>query len=162
MSQELRRVISEMRPGMLDDLGLCAAIDWQIGQYSQRTGIQCDASLLRDDSTISPVQATALFRILQELLANVARHAEATKVSVGLEHRDDSVVLTVSDNGRGISDQQVSSASSLGLLGIQERVRALGGDFAIRRGRDKGTIARVTVPLDHAPAPPTQPPAPRA
>jgi PAS domain S-box-containing protein len=162
MSQEVRRVISEMRPGMLDDLGLCAAIDWQLNQFSQRTGVKCDVSLLRDDSTISPVQATALFRMLQELLSNVARHAHATKVSVSLECLDDGVVLTVSDNGRGISDQQVSSAASLGLLGIHERVRALGGDFAVRRGRGEGTIARVTVPLDHAPAPSTQPPAPRA
>jgi PAS domain S-box-containing protein len=157
-----RDIMTELRPGMLDDLGLCAAIDWQIGQFSQRTGIRYDVSLLRDDSAISPIQATALFRILQELLANVARHAEATKVSVGLECREDSVVLTVSDNGRGISDQQVSSAASLGLLGIHERVRALGGDFAVRRGRGKGTVASVRLPLDRGPAAATRPPAPSA
>jgi signal transduction histidine kinase len=143
-----RDIITELRPGMLDDLGLSAAIDWQLDQFSQRTGVRCSAALMRDDSSMSPVHATALFRVLQELLANVARHAEATEVSVSLESCDDSVVLTVRDNGRGIADEEAASADSFGLLGIHERVRALGGNFSIGCETDKkGTVACTRLPM---------------
>ncbi len=142
-----RDIMTELRPGMLDDLGLSAAIDWQLDQFSQRTGIRCKAALLQDDSALSPVHATALFRVLQELLGNVARHAQASEVRVSLESSDDCVVLTVRDNGRGIADKELASADSLGLLGIQERVRALGGEFSIGRGAGKqGTVARIKLP----------------
>jgi len=154
-----RDIMTELRPGMLDDLGLCAAVDWQLNEFSRRTGITFEATLLRDDSSIPAGHATALFRVMQELLSNVARHARATRVQVSLERRLGNIILTVSDDGRGISDKDLSSPTSLGLLGIQERLRPLGGDFTVRRSRTRGTIARVRLPatprLADAPEAPT-------
>lgn len=150
MSHGLRQVISEMRPGMLDDLGLCAALEWQASQFEERSGIVCALNLDAADEGLSPVLATALFRVAQELLDDVARYAEATRVAVKLSADQDYLTLTVEDDGRGIAADQLNSTDSLGLLGIQERVRACGGNVAIRGARGEGTTVVVRVPLRHS------------
>jgi len=147
MSQEVRRVISEMRPGMLDDLGLCAALEWQAGQFSERTGIACNLIPTADDTNLSPSVSTALFRTFQELLSNVARHAGAHYVDASLISDRDSVYLAVVDDGRGITDDELHSSASLGILGIQERIRACGGNVTFRGEPGKGTTVTVSVPL---------------
>lgn len=147
MSQEVRRVISEMRPGMLDDLGLCAALEWQAGQFSERTGIACNLILTADDTRLPPSVNTALFRTFQELLTNVARYAGADYVDVSLISDSDCVYLAVVDDGRGITDEELHDSTSLGILGIQERIRACGGNVTFQGEPGKGTTVTVTVPL---------------
>ena len=147
MAYEVRRVISEMRPGMLDDLGLCAAVEWQAGQFSERTGIPCALNLTAEDAVLSPAVRTSLFRVFQELLSNVARYAEATEVAVDLVSDAETVSLIVADNGRGITEGELEGPGSLGILGMQERIHACGGSIRIHGEPGNGTTAKVTVPL---------------
>jgi signal transduction histidine kinase len=142
----VRRVTTELRPGLLDDLGLAAAIEWQAGEFGERTGAACDLSLRGEDAVLPPDVATALFRILQEALTNVARHAGASHVTIELEVDPDQVRLIVGDDGRGITSSQASDPRALGLLGMRERARALGGDVTIERARGGGTSVTVRVP----------------
>ena len=154
LAEEVRSLSAELRPGMLDDLGLCAAIEWHVGRFSERTAIPCELSLPEDDSAVSPVHATAVYRILQELLTNVARHSQATRVRIRLERSDGNLVLTVEDNGKGIDKKCIESKESLGLLGIRERVRPLGGGVVIGSTRGKGTTVVVQLPLVQSDMPP--------
>jgi signal transduction histidine kinase len=154
LAEEVRSLSAELRPGMLDDLGLCAAIEWHVGRFSERTAIPCELSLPEDDSAVSPVHATAVYRILQELLTNVARHSQATRVRIRLERSDGNLVLTVEDNGKGIDKKSIESKESLGLLGIRERVRPLGGGVVIGSTRGKGTTVVVQLPLVRSDMPP--------
>ena len=142
----VRRVATELRPGLLDDLGLAAAIEWQAQEFAARTDIGCELQL--DDESISPDRdlTTAVFRIFQETLTNIARHAEATQVRVTLADRPDALVLTVQDNGKGITEDQVSDSKSLGLIGMRERARAWGGDITFEGIPDRGTTVTVRVP----------------
>lgn len=143
----VQKISTELRPSVLTHLGLEAAIEWQSKQFTQRTGIPCDTVFRHEDSVQNPDLSTALFRILQEALTNVARHARATFVKVELIKHNNSIRLMVEDNGRGISDEETNRPTSVGLLGIQERVHSFGGDFQII-GRDhKGTTLTVTIPL---------------
>jgi PAS domain S-box-containing protein len=146
MSLELRQVITEMRPGMLDDLGLCAALDWQAGQFSERTGITCNLILTANDTNLPPSVSTALFRTFQELLTNVARHAGANYVDASFISNGDYVYLAVVDDGRGITDEELHNSASLGILGIQERIRACGGTVTFRGEPGRGTTVTVKVP----------------
>lgn len=150
MADEIRRVITEMRPGMLDDLGLSAAIEWQAGQFSERSGIPCTLSLSANDAALSPSAATALFRVCQELLGNIARHSRASAVQIELTTSTDSVRLVVADNGRGITESELNSEGSLGVLSIQERIRACGGTVVFHGAPGKGTSAVVQLPLGAA------------
>ena len=147
MSQEMRQVISEMRPGMLDDLGLRAAIDWQAGQFSERTGIACHLDLSADDAVFSAELNTTLFRVLQEVLSNVARHSGASSVRIDLTSTGNSARLTVSDDGHGITDEEISSPSSLGILGIRERLHACGGTLEIHGTAGLGSTVTATAPI---------------
>jgi len=144
--QRVRRVATELRPGMLDDLGLAAAIEWQTQEFTKRTGIACDLYLSEGEIALDSDLATAIFRILQEVLTNVARHAGATEVRVELADRSDELVLIVWDNGRGITESQVSDPRSLGLLGMRERARAWGGDITVQGVRGRGTTVTLRVP----------------
>jgi len=147
LAEEVRSLSAELRPGMLDDLGLCAAIEWHVGRFSERTAIPCELSLPEDDTAVPEFHATVIYRILQELLTNVARHSQATKVKIRLERSDNNLVLTVEDNGKGIDKKHINSKDSLGLLGIRERVRPLGGGMVIGETRGKGTTVVVQLPL---------------
>jgi PAS domain S-box-containing protein len=142
----VRRIATELRPGLLDDLGLRAAIEWQAGEFAERTGIPCDLRLGDEDAQVDPHLATAVFRIFQETLTNIARHAGATRVRVLLEERPDQVVLVVQDNGQGISQEHVSDPASLGLAGMRERARACGGEVTFEGVPGQGTTVRLWVP----------------
>jgi len=146
-ARDVRRLSSELRPGILDDVGLAAAMDWQLTQFAERTGIQCRMTGHADDARLDRSRSTALFRVFQELLTNIARHAGARGVSVGLDEEGGNYVLTVSDDGAGITPQQIADTSSLGLIGMRERLRPLGGSIQLKGIPGKGTTVRVTLPL---------------
>jgi hypothetical protein len=143
----LRRISEDLRPAMLDSLGLAAAVEHHAKQFSQRTGIPCRLDMNREEFELPDRLATAVFRIVQEALTNVARHAQASEVSVLIEQDDDGLHLTVDDNGRGIS--ATSGKKTFGLLGMRERVTMLGGTLDIDSRPDHGT--HITVSLPHRP-----------
>jgi PAS domain S-box-containing protein len=142
----VQRLVTELRPAVLDDLGLVAAIEWQCQDFQKRTGIPCTCVTSADDIAMEPEPATALFRICQEALTNTARHAQATAVTVKLESRSDSLQLVVADNGLGIRDTKVSNRRSLGLLGMRERVARFGGEITFEGNPGKGTIVTACLP----------------
>jgi PAS domain S-box-containing protein len=142
----VRRIASDLRPGLLDDLGLLAAIEWETGQFQARTGIQCRLEVAEEDLSIAPDAATALFRILQEALTNVARHAGATNLSVRLTSATGGLSLQVHDNGRGASYERLSAPTSLGILGMRERALLLGGEFTVQSMPGEGTTVSVRLP----------------
>src|SRR5581483_7195757 len=137
--QTVRRIATELRPGILDHLGLVAALEWQANEFQTRTGIKCDVHANLHDPQLSADLATAFFRIFQETLTNIIRHAGATQVVVHLKQQDGRIILEVKDNGRGISAEEISNSRSLGLLGMKERAALLGGDFKISRVPGSGT-----------------------
>ncbi len=147
ISGDVRQLSSDLRPGVLDDLGLSAAIEWNVQEFASRTGLRTSLQLTADDSAIAASCATTLFRILQELLANVVRHAQASTLSVGLRNSGDSLVLTVTDDGRGITEEELASKESLGIISIRERVNLFGGSVVIHGEPGKGTTAEVTIPV---------------
>ena len=142
----VRKISRDLRPGLLDDLGLAAAIAWQAKEFRIRTGIPCNVAIAPENMAVDSERSTAIFRILQEALTNIVRHAVATKVEANLEDRDGMLTLEVRDNGRGITQEQASGSKSLGLIGIRERVRRLGGEVLINGSPYEGTVIRVTIP----------------
>jgi signal transduction histidine kinase len=145
--QSVRRIATELRPGVLDDLGLMAAIEWQAQEFQTRTGIRCQVTLPVEDVTLDAASSTAIFRIFQEILTNVARHGSATSVSVSLKEQAGNLVLEAQDNGKGIAESEISSPKSLGLLGMRERALPFGGEVKIRGTPGKGTTVTVRIPL---------------
>ncbi len=145
--ETVQKLSGELRPGMLDDLGLAAAIEWQAEEFQKRTGIDCEVSLSPEETLLNRDQSTTMFRIFQETLTNVIRHARATKVEVRLEEQNGSIVLEVTDNGRGITEAEISDPKSFGLIGMRERVEFIEGEVAIVGSPGKGTRIRVTLPL---------------
>lgn len=145
--QMVHRIASELRPGILDDLGLAAAIEWLGGDFSRRNGIPCRVDITIAEPRISGRNATALFRIVQEALTNVAHHAHASRASVELWEEDQTLLIRVQDDGIGISDEQCASPTAFGLIGIRERVQGLRGDVLILGKPDKGTTLLVTIPV---------------
>jgi len=143
--QIVRRISAELRPGTLD-LGLVAAIEWAAEEFEERTGTKSQLDLVQDDVVIDGERATALFRILQETLTNVARHANATRVNVRLAREEGSLILEVHDDGKGISDEELSAGGSLGILGMRERALLLGGELAISGAPGEGTTIKVRIP----------------
>jgi signal transduction histidine kinase len=144
--ETVRRVVTELRPGLLDDLGLAAAMEWQAQEFTERTGIDCELHLGDKDIVLDRDLATALFRIFQETLTNVARHAEATQIGVRLEDKPEELVLVVWDNGRGITQSEVSDPRSLGLMGMRERALAWGGEVTVEGSPGQGTSVTVCIP----------------
>jgi signal transduction histidine kinase len=141
----VQRIATDLRPGVLDDLGLVAAIEWAVDEFQTRTGIESNVSLPDADLALDSQSATALFRILQEALTNVARHARATRVTVRLAQEDGNVSLEVRDNGGGIRKEQLAGRS-LGVLGMRERATLLGGEFHIGSTPGNGTTVTVRIP----------------
>ncbi|HUI98769.1 MAG TPA: response regulator [Usitatibacter sp.] len=143
----VRRISSGLRPEVLDEIGLGAAIDWQSREFQRRTGVRCLLEMPPRFADPDKDRSTALFRIFQELLTNVARHANATRVDVKVEDADDGALrLTVADNGRGIRSSEYESPTSLGFLGLRERVLAFGGTLDVKGEEGKGTTVSVTIP----------------
>lgn len=145
--QSVRDIATTLRPGVLDELGLEAAVEWQAREFQHRTGIACGTTIRPRNLGLSPEQSTALFRILQEILTNVARHAHATNVDIRLEQFGEEVSLQVGDNGRGISSVEQSGPKSFGLLGMRLRAQQQGGSFDIRSTSGTGTTVIVSIPL---------------
>jgi signal transduction histidine kinase len=149
----VRRIASGLRPEVLDEIGLAAAFEWQAREFQRRTGIRCHVTIPATLVDPDMERSTALFRVFQELLTNVARHAGATRVNVTITEGDTSLGLTVEDNGRGIKDKEIESPRSLGFLGLRERVLAFGGSVNIKGEEGKGTRVTVSVPMTaHQPA----------
>jgi signal transduction histidine kinase len=144
--RSVRRIISELRPRLLDDLGLTAAIEWQVNDFQKRTGIPVDLSIYPREILLDSERSTAIFRILQESLSNVARHSKATHVAIGLTEIDGIVELDVKDNGQGMRPDQLGNNRSFGLVGIQERARSLGGTAAISGSLHEGVRVVVRFP----------------
>ncbi len=145
--QTVRRVAAEQRPAVLDDLGLAAAVEWYVAEFERRTRIRCDLSLPSEETAFGPDRSIAVFRILQEALTNVARHAGASRVAVALRRDDDHLVLEVTDNGRGITEEQRSGLRAFGLLGMRERAMAFGGEIQVAGSQGAGTTVTLTIPL---------------
>lgn len=143
----VQRIVTELRPRILDDLGLVAAIEWQCQDFQQRTGILCTCVSSTDDIAMEPEQATSLFRICQEALTNTARHAKATAIQVLIKQLDNNLLLAIQDDGVGIACEKLTESTSLGLLGMRERAASLGGQVSIAGSPGKGTTVTVRVPL---------------
>jgi PAS domain S-box-containing protein len=150
----IRKICTELRPGVLDDLGLSAAIEWQAREFQGRTGIACAVALDAGNLDVDAERSTALFRIFQEVLTNVARHARATRVEVRMDKIEEQIILEVRDNGRGIEESELAGVKSLGLLGMRERASLLGGQVAIRGRRGEGTRVTVSIPPGRSVNPP--------
>ena len=144
--QTVRKIATGLRPEMLDDMGLVAAVSWQAKEFQKRTGIRCRATL-PPESTLPGIDiATTVFRIFQEILTNVARHSRATRVDIELSVSDALVTLDVVDNGVGIQDSDLHGKRSLGLLGMQERALLFGGEVSITGRPGQGTRVAVSIP----------------
>jgi signal transduction histidine kinase len=138
----VRKISSQLRPGILDDLGLSAAIEWQAEEFSKRTGMDFDVHC--EHLSLSSDKSIALFRIFQECLTNIMKHSSATKVSINLRRKEDYIELTIRDNGKGISPEDLKTKGSYGIIGMKERVENLNGNFFIEGG--SGTTVRVLIP----------------
>ncbi len=145
--QSVQRIATELRPVVLDQLGLIPAIEWQAHEFQARTGIQCTLDVYLRTITLSHAGSTAMFRIFQEILTNVARHAQASIVHITLQEQAGSLVLDVRDNGRGVTDAELADPHSLGLVGMRERALLLGGETIVTGSPGTGTAVRVRIPL---------------
>jgi signal transduction histidine kinase len=145
--QTVRRIATDLRPALLDDFGVLAAIEWQAQEFTRRTGIECVLEFEADELELNDQAATALFRIFQETLTNVARHADATEVRVALAREPASLVLSMRDNGQGFKVDEAARSPSLGLAGMRERVFSVAGELDIQSTPGEGTTVTVTIPF---------------
>jgi signal transduction histidine kinase len=144
--QTVRRISSALRPQVLDDVGLLGTLKWQAREFQVRTGIRCKVDFPVEELALDQARSTAAFRIFQETLANVARHAGATRVDISLRVNADHFILKIADNGRGMSQAQLHNPKSLGVLGIRERAFLLGGNVEIEGKGGKGTTVTLSIP----------------
>jgi signal transduction histidine kinase len=149
--KSVRQIINDLRPNVLD-LGLSAAVEWQIAEFKRRTGIECELIDEPKEVVLGDHAATAFFRILQESLSNIVRHAHATRVRVELKSSGQMLTMTVSDNGIGLGARERGKVGSFGLVGIEERISILDGSFSITSLDGEGTTVCVSVPLHADPA----------
>lgn len=149
----VRQIVTELRPGILDELGLVAALEWQASEFQRRTGLRCtfaaQVSAERWDNDIT----TALFRIFQETLTNVLRHARATQVTVRLTEDAQHLTLEIVDNGRGITEAEIANTHSIGLLGMRERAALLGGEISLTGAPGRGTTVVIRLPIPRGNSP---------
>ena len=145
--RSVRKISSELRPSMLDDLGLAAAIEWQGQELEKRSGIKVNMQLGVSDLKLPNNIAITLFRIFQESFTNVARHADATEVNVSLRLTGNNLELLIRDNGSGFDVTGIENKKTLGILGMRERVTIINGEYSIESAPGKGTMVRVCVPL---------------
>jgi signal transduction histidine kinase len=151
--ESVQRIAAELRPAILDDLGLVASLESQVQQFQRATGIACRLDVLLDDEDggATREQATALFRIVQEALTNIRRHAGASLVNIVLERRDGDLALEVRDNGVGISSENMAKPGALGVLGMRERAALLEGRLDIASRPGTGTVLSVRIPARSMP-----------
>ena len=147
--ESVQKISTALRPSILDDLGLVAAMQWQAEEFQKRTGIHCDLNIKPEDFFLDTDRTTTIFRIFQETLTNIIRHARATRVEVNLERKNGTVSLRVKDNGIGISDKEITGSKSFGLIGIRERVNAWVGDVNVSGSPKKGTTVTICIPVEN-------------
>jgi signal transduction histidine kinase len=150
----VRRLATKLRPPALDHLGLAEAIRWEAATFQARSGLRCHVRARENETTLTTLtagQQTALFRIFQEALTNIVRHADASAVRVRLTEGRGSFELRITDNGRGITPAEIAAAGSIGLLGMRERAMQAGATLAIAGFPGKGTLVTVRVPLQSRP-----------
>jgi signal transduction histidine kinase len=147
MIATVQRIATELRPQILDDVGLVAALEWHARDFEKRTGVKCRVRCRGTAASVDVSRSTALFRIFQEILTNVIRHAGASRVFITLTIGLSSVRLDVRDNGKGMSGRPAMPGKHLGLLGMQERAGAFGGVVRFSTAPSKGTTVRVSIPL---------------
>ena len=145
--RSVRRIASDLRPGILDDLGLVAAIRWQSAEFEKRSGISSSFSSSLKELELPSTVSTGLFRIFQESLTNVARHSQANKVTSSFEIEDNNYILTITDNGIGFNVSSSGKKRTLGLLGMKERTALMGGKCEIISNEGESTSVKVTVPI---------------
>lgn len=143
----IRRISAELRPSVLDDLGLVAAIRWHGREFEERTGIVAHLDSSLEDIDLTQQQSTAVFRIFEEAMTNVMRHAQATQVDIKLEKENGELELSIRDNGRGITEAEKSARRTLGLLGMRERANLIGGQVDITGSEGKGTMVSLRIPV---------------
>lgn len=146
--QTVRRISTELRPGILDDLGLVPALEWQAAEFQKRTGVKCEVTSEVAEAILEEELNTAFFRIFQESLTNVVRHANATRVEVRLWEEAGNLWMEIRDNGRGISEAELSNTRSIGLLGMRERAALLSGELTLHGVAGEGTTVRVRIPCE--------------
>ena len=144
----VQRLSSELRPALLDDLGLLSAIKWHARNFQARTGLACSVSCGREPARLGRTRDINIFRIFQETLTNIYRHAEATKVSVMLKEEDGRFIMMVQDNGRGITKTQATDSRSFGIMGMRERVHLLRGEIEIKGAPKRGSTVTIRVPCE--------------
>lgn len=145
--QKVKAISAGLRPGLLDDIGLTAAVEWQAEEVEKLTGIRCKVTSNPTEMILDRDRSTVIFRSFQQLLTNVIDHAQATRVEIKITQTSDNIMLEVQDNGIGITEEQINNPKSFGLVGIRERLRFLGGELEIAATNGKGTIAKVAIPL---------------
>jgi signal transduction histidine kinase len=146
--ESVQKISSKLRPGILDELGLIAAIEWQSGEFEKLTNIKCSLILPREEIKLDKNKSTAIFRILQEALTNIARHSQATQTAISLLPHQSDISLEILDNGIGITQEQIRDFKSLGIHGMEERAMVFGGHVYIEGIAGKGTTVKVEIPID--------------
>jgi signal transduction histidine kinase len=143
----MREIIRELRPEILDHLGLSAAIEWQLQEFQTRTGIACQFDTTLDEVNLDLDRSTAVFRIFQETLTNIARHANATRLATALHQDAGAIVLQVQDNGKGFAPDDLANKQTFGVLGMRERAHVFGGDVTLDSTPGQGTTVTVKIPV---------------
>jgi PAS domain S-box-containing protein len=146
--QTVKKLSSELRPEMLDILGLAAAIEWHVNDFQKRTGIKCSFACNENDITIEEEHSIDCYRIMQEALTNVYIHSGATKVIIDLKQTDKKMIMRIKDNGKGIPAEKLNSFKSFGLIGMKERAQSIGGTLEIKGNPGQGTTIKLTVPIE--------------
>lgn len=143
----VKNISNDLRPLALEEAGLKEAIEWETSQFEHRTGIRCTVKCTEDDIVMKQENATAVFRIFQEALTNIARHAHAGKVEVRIRQTDQEFSMEIIDDGRGITDEEAKNPKALGILGMRERAALLGGSLSVARSNGLGTTVGLVVPI---------------
>lgn len=146
----IQNITSKLRPELLDELGLIPAIEWQLKKFFEQTKIEYILNIPDEVIHLNSEKETALFRIFQEALTNVARHSNASRVRVSITIDDRNLIMEIYDNGKGITQNQINNPNSLGILGMKERSMLLGGEFIIKSTMNSGTIVRVKIPIEES------------
>ena len=145
--ESVQKISAKLRPGILDELGLIAAIEWQTEEFEKLTNINCSLVLPKEELILEKDKSTAIFRIFQEALTNIARHSQATQVQISLMNYKSNISLEIRDDGKGITQEQIKDFKSLGIHGMEERAMVFGGQVSIEGISGKGTAVKVEIPI---------------
>lgn len=145
----VQELTSQLRPGIIDDLGLLPAIEWYSNQFAERTGKDVRLSIKVDENDIEESSKITIYRIVQESLTNASRHSGASRVSLKLERKADDLILSINDNGKGISKKALNKLTSFGLIGMRERAYSIGGEIKIAGKKDRGTTIKLVIPVNN-------------